>query len=105
MILKKVGSLLCVALVALTFSGCGPGSTEVQPIAVSPKDMLKANLQSPAETGTLGSEMVVIEENIEKLAAEDAAKADVLRADLEELKKANNPSKVKSKAKEMIGKL
>ncbi len=103
--IKKFQSLLSIALVCLVFSGCDPGSTEVQPIAVSPKDMLKANLQSPADTGMLGSEMVVIEENIEKLAVEDAAKADALRKDLEELKKANNATKIKSKAKEMIGKL
>lgn len=103
--MKKLQALLSIVMVSAVLCGCDPGSTEVQPIAVSVKDVLKANLQSPADTGALGSELTVIEENIGKLATEDAAKADALKKDLEELKKANNAAKIKSKAKEMIGKL
>lgn len=103
--MHKLSGLLVALIAVVSLCGCDPGSTEVQPIAVSVKDVLKANLQSPADTGALGSELTVIEENIEKLATEDAAKSAALKKDLEELKKANNASKIKAKAKEMIGKL
>jgi hypothetical protein len=85
--------------------GCGQGSTEVQQVAVPTADILKASLKNPAETGQLGSELITIEESIAKLQTEKSANADALAKDLEELKTADTPAKVKAKAKEMQGKL
>jgi hypothetical protein len=101
-------TLRCFALLLLLSSlvtGCGQGSTEVQPVAVPTSDILKVSLKSPAETGQLGSELITIEECVEKLKAENAANAGALAQDLEELKAATTPAKVKSTAKAMLSKL
>ncbi len=66
---------------------------------------IKQNLMSTAESGTLGSEMMAIEQNLAKLESDDAAKGATVKKLFEELKKANTPAAVKSKAKEIIGKL
>ncbi len=83
------------------------GSTDVsqQQLAVPTGDMLKAGLKGPSETGTLGSELITIEEAINKMKAENTANAPALAKDLEDLKAANTPAKVKAKAKEMLSKL
>ena len=92
-------------LLSVLVAGCGPGSTEVQQVAVPSSDILKASLKGPAETGQLGSEMITIEETIAKMQTEKTANAEALAKDLEALKAANTPAKVKAKATEMLGKL
>lgn len=91
----------------LAFSiGCGEGSTPVaeQPAGTTVSDLIKRDLQMVADSGRLGSEMMSIQNNLEKLKVEEPAKAEKLEADLEELRKASG-SKVKAKAQQMIDQL
>lgn len=101
MALSKVFALLTLSIIV----GCGPGQTAVEVPQTGVKDLIKQQLQSPANSGTLGSEMMAIEQDLQKLSAEDPAKATELQKDMEELKKATNPTAVKAKAKAMIDKL
>ena len=49
--------------------------------------------------------MILIEQSLERLSSEDAAKATEVKKIYDELKKATTPAAVKAKAKEIIGKL
>jgi hypothetical protein len=98
---------LCVALFFAAAVGCG-AVTDDDPVDVTPPsttEKLKASLNDVAQTGQMGSGMMTIEQEIEKLRATDAAKADALKADYEQLKTMNNPAQAKAKAQEMLGKL
>ena len=90
--------LASLLLLSFTLVGCGPGSTEVQQVAVPTKDILKASLQNPADSGQLGSEVITIEESIQKMKAENAANADALAKDFEELKGSELTGESKSKS-------
>lgn len=87
--------------------GCGPSSTEVpeQDPGLTTSDLIKQDLQMVVDNGQLGSEMMSIKNNLEKLKSDDAAKAEELLTDLEELESLGSGPRVKSKAKEMIDKL
>ena len=98
----------CFALLILLSSllvGCGQSSTPVEQVAVPTADILKSSLRNPAETGQLGSELITIEESIAKMQTENTANAGALAKDLEALKAADTPAKIKAKAKEMQAKL
>ncbi len=69
------------------------------------KESIKQSLASTAESGSLGSEEILIEENITRLTSDDASIGAEIKKLFEELKKAKTPSAVKAKAKEIIGKL
>jgi hypothetical protein len=91
--------LLCVAV------GCGTStpSTEITPPPAT--DAIKMGLQSAAEQGVVDSGLVSVREELEKLKATDAAKAEDLLKDLAQLEKMSGADKIKSKAKDMIKKL
>ena len=94
--------VLCVGFV---FNGCNSKGIPVEVIDSGAKVTLKQNLANAAESGALGSEMILIEQSLERLSSEDAAKAAELNKIYDELRKATTPAAVKAKAKEIIGKL
>lgn len=94
-------SVVCITLLSI---GCGPSSTPVEAPETTTIDLIRKDLQPAAETGQLGSEMMSIQGNLDKLADEDPAKAAELREDLEELQGLSG-SRAKAKANQMIGKL
>lgn len=96
--------MLCVGCLAVVI-GCGEGATEV-PVdtGISVSQLIKRDLEMVAQNGQMGSEMMSIENNLEKLKVEDPAKAEAFRKDLDELAKLSG-ARAKSKAEAMIGKL
>ena len=94
--------VLCFGFV---FSGCDSRGIPVKVIDSGAKETIKQSLASTAESGSLGSEEILIEENLTRLSSEDAEKGAELTKLFEELKKAKTPAAVKAKAKEIIGKL
>jgi len=102
--LKSLSRLALLAA-AVSVSGCEPASTPVEAPSGGVAQLIKQNLQNPAETGQTGSEMMQIEQDLEKLAAEDPAKAETAKKDFAALKAAKSPDQIKAKAKEMMGKL
>lgn len=91
--------LLCVAV------GCGTSTPSTEVVPPSTTDAIKVGLQSAAEQGVVDSGLVSVREELEKLKATDAAKADDLLKDLAQLEKMSGADKIKSKAKDMIKKL
>ncbi len=99
--------LLALALVIVSLVGCG-GAVSDAPVNVTPPastDQIKAVLNDVVQSGQLGSGGMTIEQQIETIRATDAAKADVLKKDYEELKTLADPARAKAKAQEMISKL
>lgn len=102
-------SLSRISLLLLFFAvlaiGCqGSGSTPVAAPAGSTTDLVKKDLQMIVDNGQMGSEMMSIQNNLEKLKATDAAKADELLADLKGLEGLSG-EQLKTKAQAMIDKL
>ena len=91
---------------SITLSGCG-GNSNVTEERVTPPEPLTAKqlLLQVSETGGLGSGSFVIREELEKLKATDAAKANELIKDLDQLEKISDPSRVQTMAKKMAAKL
>ena len=96
-------TLICC--LGFTLGGCDTKGTPVEVVDSGAAASIKQNLASAAESGSLGSEMMSIEQSLEKLESDDAAKGATVKKLFEELKKATTPAAVKSKAKEIIGKL
>jgi len=93
--------MFLVVFVALI--GCsGEKTTPVQQAA--PTDQVKSALQNVADTGTIDSGLVTVRDQLEAMKATDAAKADALLKDLDELEGLSGDA-AKKKATEMIGKL
>jgi len=69
------------------------------------KESIKQSLASTSESGSLGSEEILIEQNIARLTSEDADQGAEITKLFEELKNAKTPTAVKAKAKEIIDKL
>lgn len=100
-------NLLRISLLSLAVAviGCGPGSTPVEEEpGLSTKDLIRQDLQNTAETGQLGSEMMSIQNELEKLKQENPELAQELSEDLNELEGMQG-SQAKSKAQAMIDKL
>lgn len=97
--------LLMLAATVVMF-GCGPQAESVQEVKVSPRDAVKQALEGIAESGQGGSEIGAMMGELDKLAAEDAALAETLKADAEAMMMGGMSSdQIKAKAKEMLGKL
>lgn len=96
----KIGSLL----LGLSLLGCGGGvsSTSVTP---PPPPPAKAMLDEVATSGQLGSGASMIRDSLESLKASDAAKAEALLKELDELETMSDAAKIKAKAKAMADKL
>lgn len=107
--MSRLAVLLLLVVALGLAAGCGgstgPAPQKVQPVQVEPTEAIRSALQSIAQSGQVGSEGLTIQENIEKLRSTDAAKADVLAKDYQELQATTDPAKVKAKAAEMLGKL
>ena len=104
---RSLNSLLRICLVccALVLSvGCGPGSTPVEAPETATTDLIKQNLQMVVESGEMGSEMMSIQGELDKMADENPQKATELREDLQELQGLQGAA-AKRKAEEMIEKL
>src|SRR5262245_37523700 len=103
--IKRTIVSLLVCILVVGGASCGPKSIDVAPPDIGPAEAIKKDLQSVASSGSLGSEMRSIEQNLEKMKSTDAAKADALRKDLEALYKTTGADQIKSKANAMIKKL
>lgn len=96
----RAAILFVVALVI----GCGDGTTEVPVTETSNTDSIRRNLQSIADTGQKGSEMVAIEQDIQSLTETDPEKAAELSTEFEKLKAASG-TQAKTQAQKMIDSL
>ncbi|MEN6496665.1 MAG: hypothetical protein ABFD16_20440 [Thermoguttaceae bacterium] len=92
----------CLVVLGLSVVlGCGGERVQsVEP----PKNQSKTVLESVAQTGILNSGIMVVKEELEKMKATDAAKAEGLLKDLDQLEKMNDAARIKAKAKEMAAK-
>ena len=97
-------AFLLVLVVSFSAMGCGDGPPVVVPVPPS-VESIKKNLESVAESGSIGSEMMAIDNELAKLAVDDAEKAATVKAMFEQLKAAKSPAAVKAKAKEILSKL
>ncbi len=95
--------LIVVALVC----GCSgsPGAKPVKVAPPSPAENAKITLKEFAETGQVGSGLMLVRENFEAIQKTDPAKGGELLKELDGLSKAKNPDEVKAKAKALMDKL
>lgn len=100
--------LFFVSLV-LFAAGCGARTFEsvtVEPLpTIPPAQKAKTLLEEVAKTGQLGSGAEEIKMTLEELKKTDAAKADLLLKDMQQLEAARDPNAAMAKAREMAGKL
>ena len=100
-----------VRLVAM-FSACfvclalGCGRTSRHPRRVSaPPSVAKPLLEDLAKTGEMGSAVGAIPEALEGMKQTDAAKAEKLLKELDQIQALSNPEQIKAKAKAMASQL
>lgn len=99
-------SKFLVLLAAIVMVGCPAGQTEVGVQAPEAgTSEAKTLLEEIAETGEVSSAVMTIREGLEALQATDAAKADGLLTELDELEAMSDAEAIKAKAKEMADKL
>jgi hypothetical protein len=97
---------LVLACFAATIIGCTDDTVKVTPPTKSAKESVKAALQNVADTGSGGSEVGAIMNELKKLEPTDPELAKELSADAQELMSTRNTSdQLKQKAKDMIKKL
>jgi hypothetical protein len=94
---------LAVLAVVMIF-GCGPRE-EKQAVEPAGNEQIRPALEQVAESGVVDSGLMVVREELEKMQSTDAAKAQELLKDLEELESMSSPDQVRNKAKAMLGKL
>lgn len=96
-----------VALLGLGAVGCGGDGGQVMEASVPPAEVqMKSMLEDAAKTGqSMGSGAMILMEGIDSIRERDAAKADALQQEYEELSIATEPAKVKSSAQAMLDKL
>ena len=104
LLLKSRAVLLGILVGSVGISGCG---NAVAPEAVTPPPppAAKALLSDVANSGELGSGASTIRDALATLQATDAAKADPLLKEMDELETLSDPAKIKAKAKAMADKL
>ena len=103
--MRIVFVMLCLACCGLATGG-GYGTVDVQTESVEQSGAgAKKILESIAQSGELTSEVMSIQEELEKLKETDEAKATALLNDLNALQAMTKPQEIKQKAKEMAGKL
>jgi Arc/MetJ-type ribon-helix-helix transcriptional regulator len=94
--------LLLVGVIGLT--GCG-GNVESEAVQPAGPPSVKPMLEEIAASGAVGSGAETIREALTTLKASDAAKAEELLKDLDELEAMSDPSRIRQKAKAMADKL
>lgn len=98
----RIVLLLSIAAVI----GCQGESVSVdQPEALPAAENAKVMLEEIAQTGEVGSGAMLLRESLEELKQSDAATADPLLADLDELEALTDPAAIKTKARQMADKL
>ncbi len=105
--MRTLACLLCMVLAA-GFVGCNSGADNDEVIVnkdYNPITELKSGLEGIEKSGRIGSGFGSLKGAIIDLRKKDAAKADALEKELNELAGLSDPAKVKAKAKEIIGKL
>ncbi|GAB5440819.1 MAG: hypothetical protein Fues2KO_11680 [Fuerstiella sp.] len=101
-VLSRVAIFCSLALSVGCGATTGDTVVEVEPVDTQAKQIL----QDIAESGQLGSSVMELREELEKMkGGPEAAKAKELLTDLEELEKVKNPKDVKKKAAAMAEKL
>ena len=92
-------------LVALTLIGCGgPTETTKKVTPPSAQEQIKMALQNVVDSGEIDSGLMTVRDKLAEMKATDAAKAEELLKDLDELEKTSGEA-AKTKATEMLGKL
>lgn len=91
----------------LAWAGCAGGD---KPVNVTPPQTpaatnAKISLEEIANTGQMGSGMMLLRENIEELKRTDEAKGGPLLSELDALEKETDVEQIKAKAKAMADKL
>ncbi len=95
-----------LACFATAIIGCTDDTVEVTPPDTSAKESVRAALQNVADTGSGGSEVGAIMNELKKLEETDPELAKELSTDAAELMSTRNTSdQLKQKAKDMIKKL
>jgi hypothetical protein len=105
-VIMRFAKSLSALLLLAALIGCG--AVGDSPVNVTPPpstDQIKTVLNEVVQSGQLGSGGMTIESEIEKIRATDAAKADALKKDYDELKAAADPNTAKAKAQQMMSKL
>ena len=97
----------CVLVMFVAAAGCGGGleSTKLESPAQPGVSMVKSALESVAETGVLGSEMMSVQQGLEDMKSTDAEKAEKVSAAVGELSAATSAEARKAKAREILGML
>ncbi|MGC1273118.1 MAG: hypothetical protein WBC44_05385 [Planctomycetaceae bacterium] len=101
----RPGSLLATLCLCFAFlAGCGDESVTVE--APPSTGVAKAALEELAKSGQpIGSGGATIQEAIDKIRPTDAAKADKLQGQLDQLTSSQNPAEIKKLAGEMAAEL
>lgn len=97
--------LAAVMLAGAMFLGCGRSGQSVKTPTTSPAEMAKAALKEVADTGVMGSGMLTVRENLEKIQSSDPAKGAALMKDFQALEKARTPQEIQMRARELMSKL
>ncbi len=103
--LKVLILLGLVAVFGCGGTGGGGGGTEPDPTASQTVQMIKSILEDVAESGEAEQAGELISYVEEDLAGEDAAKSESLLPEVKELEALTDPTEIKAKAKEILGKL
>lgn len=90
---------------SLALSGCGDNNNLKREKVTPPPNSALGLLLDISNTGTVGSNTMLIREELEKLKVGDPARGDQLIKELDQLEKTTNPAQIKSMAKKMAGKL
>lgn len=97
--------LVLGAFVLMGMLGCG-GHVATESVEVTPgPSPVKLILEDVAKTGTFGSGMMEVQTELEAMKTTDAAKADKLLKQLEDLQKTTDPNQIKTKAKNLAAQL
>ncbi len=95
-----------LVLLVVCLAGCGSGETTMSVEEAPAEDQIRSALQSVADTGMVDSGLMVVREKLEEMKETDAAKAEALLKDLDQLESLRrNPAQARAKAQEMIQKL
>jgi len=99
--------VLTLVLAPLAILGCDSATTSTPSTPVEEPgatSQITSGLQGVAETGEIDSGVMMVREQLEELKQTDAAKAEELLKDLDELESLSGEA-AKTKAKEMLEKL
>ncbi len=94
---------LLVLVTLLAVLGCASESVTVDTPPTSEATVIKDALAGVAETGELGSGMMMVRDGLEKMESTDPEKAEKVSQAVEELKALSTPAERKAKAEEIIG--